>query len=83
MTDTPNRSDTTAIQMVTCPECDGEGRHTLMSEFPVPCRTCKGARKVRWQVHFEHWLENRWWLKKKGNIEQLEAYLKAHPEMAT
>src|SRR3954464_11446812 len=33
-------------QQIKCPECDGEGCHMIQGEFPVPCRTCRGARWI-------------------------------------
>ncbi len=40
-----------------CPECDGEGHHMVMSEFPVPCKTCKGARRVKVAEKITWWDE--------------------------
>jgi DnaJ-class molecular chaperone len=75
-----SQDKTTDVQMLTCPECDGEGHHVLMSEFPVPCRTCGGRRKVTWHVHFKRWLSLRPSMQRQDSIAQLEAYLAETPE---
>ena len=39
----PMASEVADWQPAVCPECDGAGHHMIMSEFPVPCRTCRGG----------------------------------------
>lgn len=57
-----------------CPECDGEGHHLMMYEFPVPCKTCKGARTVTSA-------EKIVWHDDPTKLEKLYAYCKQDVEV--